>query len=100
MNNHFITQIEIEKIKHLNNIKIKLDENKPKHLLLTGKNGSGKTTTLKAIKSNLRSIQMGNYIEVIEVWKKNVLEAKEKLNNEINENIRLCLLYTSPSPRD
>ncbi|WP_297712165.1 AAA family ATPase [Clostridium sp.] len=91
MNNHFITQIEIEKIKHLNNIKIKLDENKPKHLLLTGKNGSGKTTTLKAIKSNLRSIQMGNYIEVIEVWKKNVLEAKEKLNNEINENIRLRL---------
>lgn len=91
MNNHFITQIEIEKIKHLNNIKIKLDENKPKHLLLTGKNGSGKTTTLKAIKSNLRSIQMGNYIELIEVWKKDVLEAKEKLNNEINENIRLRL---------
>ena len=91
MNNHFITQIEIEKIKHLNNIKIKLDENKPKHLLLTGKNGSGKTTTLKAIKSNLRSIQMGNYIELIEVWKKYVLEAKEKLNNEINENIRLRL---------
>lgn len=70
MNNHFITEIEIKKIRHLNNIKIDLDRNEPKHLLLTGKNGSGKTTTLKAIKMALSSIQNENSVQGIEVYKK------------------------------
>lgn len=53
MNNHFITKINIDKIRHLENIEINLDENKPKHLILTGKNGVGKTTLIEAIRDYL-----------------------------------------------
>lgn len=42
MKEYFISEIDIEKLYHLSDIKIKLDSNKRQHLLLTGKNGSGK----------------------------------------------------------
>ena len=54
MNKHFITEIYIEKIRHLQDIKIDLSNDEPKHLILTGKNGVGKTTLLEAIKEYLR----------------------------------------------
>lgn len=41
---HYITKIEIEKLRHLSNINIELNTEQRQHLLLTGKNGSGKTT--------------------------------------------------------
>lgn len=46
MNNVFITGIEIENVRHLENISIKLSDDTFKHLILTGKNGSGKTSLL------------------------------------------------------
>ena len=49
MEQSFITGIKINSVRHLNNISIPLDRNKRKHLVLTGKNGSGKTSTLEAI---------------------------------------------------
>ena len=39
----FLTGIEIKKVRHLQNISIPLSAEKRKHLILTGKNGSGKT---------------------------------------------------------
>ena len=38
---HFISKIQIKKLRHLENIDIILSDNQRKHLLLTGKNGSG-----------------------------------------------------------
>ena len=49
----FIQQIEIKKLLHLENIIIPLAETHKKHLILTGKNGSGKTKTLEAIRDYL-----------------------------------------------
>lgn len=46
---HFITRIHIEKLRHLENIKIEISEMSRRHLLITGKNGSGKTSLLKAL---------------------------------------------------
>ena len=46
---HYLTQIEINKLRHLSNITINLSDNERKHLLITGKNGSGKTTVLLEI---------------------------------------------------
>ena len=42
MKEYFISEINIEKLYHLSNITIELDTTKRQHLLLTGKNGSGK----------------------------------------------------------
>ena len=43
MQEYFIREINIDKLYHLSNIKIELSSDKRQNLLLTGKNGSGKT---------------------------------------------------------
>ena len=53
MNQHFITSIHINKIRHLQNITIPLSETTCKHLILTGKNGSGKTSVIEALSAYL-----------------------------------------------
>lgn len=55
MEQTFLTDIEIKKVRHLENISIPLDKNKRKHLILTGKNGSGKTSVLEAMVRYIQS---------------------------------------------
>ena len=45
----FISNIKINKERHLENIEIKLSDQEAKHLIITGKNGSGKTSLLNSI---------------------------------------------------
>ena len=52
---HYITKIRIEKLRHLENIAIELGEASRRHLLITGKNGSGKTSLLEALSKCLTS---------------------------------------------
>lgn len=47
----FLTEVNINKVRHLENIKIPLSCNEKKHLVFTGKNGSGKTSVLESIVS-------------------------------------------------
>ena len=48
--NRYISEIKINNLFHLKDFSIQIaDENAP-HLILTGKNGSGKTVLLNAIK--------------------------------------------------
>lgn len=49
----FIKKIKINKVRHLTNIDIDITENKMKHLIITGKNGSGKTSLLEQIEAYL-----------------------------------------------
>lgn len=49
----FLTAIHIHKVRHLTDIDIPLSSNVRKNLILTGKNGSGKTSVLKAITDEL-----------------------------------------------
>ena len=49
MENLFVSNIVIENVRHLNNIEISLSKEKRKHLIFTGKNGSGKTSVLEAL---------------------------------------------------
>ena len=51
---HFITGITINKLHHLSNIEINLNKEHRQHLLLTGKNGSGKTSLLLDIQRYLK----------------------------------------------
>lgn len=57
---HYLTQIEINKVRHLSNIKINLQNDIRQHLLLTGRNGCGKTSLLVSICKYLKSINDGN----------------------------------------
>ena len=66
MKQYFIKEIDIEKIYHLSGIKIELDSAKRQHLLITGKNGSGKTSLLLRIEKFLRAINDENLTTLIE----------------------------------
>jgi len=50
MDNLFITDIHITKVRHLENIDIHICDDKRKNLIITGRNGSGKTNVLEALK--------------------------------------------------
>lgn len=49
MEQTFITSVNIAKVRHLQNITIPLSTEKRKNLILTGKNGSGKTSVLDSL---------------------------------------------------
>lgn len=91
MNSHFITEIDIDKIRHLENIKINLNNQKKNHLLLTGKNGSGKTTVLEAIKSYLRCIKEERGMSVDEYRKNEIKKCNQELNDTENNDKKLEL---------
>ena len=53
---HFITNIHIDKLRHLENLEIELSTSERRHLLLTGKNGSGKTSFLETLVNCFKKI--------------------------------------------
>ncbi len=63
----FIKNIKINKVRHLKNLDLPVCENKCKHIILTGQNGSGKTSVLDAISVFLNSIVMGKHPEELVV---------------------------------
>ncbi len=66
MNQIFIKNMRIDKVRHLKNINIQISENECRHIILTGKNGSGKTSVLDAIAIFINSITTGtNPAEVV-----------------------------------
>ena len=56
---HFITAIHINHVRHLKNIDIPLSSEKRQHLILTGRNGSGKTSVFDALKWYLYLLPLG-----------------------------------------
>ena len=50
----FVTKLEIKKVRHLKDITINLSDTTSRHLIFTGKNGSGKTSVLDAIAAYLK----------------------------------------------
>jgi AAA15 family ATPase/GTPase len=49
----YISKIKINRVRHLKNIEIPLSDNGCRHLIITGKNGSGKTSLLEALRLSL-----------------------------------------------
>lgn len=90
MSKYYITKIIINKLRHLENIEIDLSDEKRKHLLLTGKNGVGKTTTLNYIKKWLKSIEEER-ISTLRWSKERMQNLSYQLLSENNEEKRVYL---------
>lgn len=65
----FISKLTVEKVRHLHDIAIPLvDGNgEPRHLILTGKNGSGKTSLLEALSVYLKNLAESESIRNYEI---------------------------------
>ena len=57
----FMTELRINHVRHLKDITIPLSNSQPKHLVLTGKNGSGKTSVLKSVVDFLTYVVYSNF---------------------------------------
>lgn len=91
MEQTFVTDIKIKKIRHLENISISLGSEKRKHLILTGKNGSGKTSVLEAMVKYIQNFLRGNIVSI---------ERAKELRNYYLKNIdELKLLDDSEENR-
>lgn len=76
----FITELEIIDVRHLQNICIPLSKDKMKHLILTGKNGSGKTSVLEFLNDYFINLVWENNLDLTKS------ENIKKLMQEIDDN--------------
>lgn len=68
--NYYIKKIHINELFHLRNIDIPIANEKAPHLIITGKNGSGKTVLLNAMADFLDNIRDNTILGVRKVGKK------------------------------
>ncbi|MDD5185377.1 MAG: ATP-binding protein [Paludibacter sp.] len=78
---YFLTNIHVNKIFHLENFDIPLDNDNLKHLIITGKNGSGKTILVNAIVEFLDMIKNDVLLNFLNFrqYKKNSIHVLENL---------------------
>lgn len=100
----FLTEIDVKKVRHLENISIPLSKEKRKHLILTGKNGSGKTSVLEALVEHLKYVVSDsydtkeNYNKSLGFWKEKlqeylIAEESEEIRMEIQDAKKYVELY-------
>ncbi len=101
MNNFFVKNLYIHNLRHLQNLVIPIDQDEMKHLILTGRNGSGKTSVLNEIKLFVDLVLKNEYRDDLneilnnliicinegsKIYKDEILNTKivDKTNNKIN----------------
>ena len=77
----YIKNIHIKQVRHLRDINIPLEKEDYPHLMITGKNGSGKTSLLNAIANHIERIANDSY-KNFKVYKRQI----EYLENELKDN--------------
>lgn len=92
----FITDIKVKNVRHLKDIHIPLSDNRIKHLILTGKNGSGKTSVLDIMEkvldllSSEEKIDTKAFLGILtgeiddSYFDKDIEELREKIEIKIN----------------
>lgn len=84
MNQLFIKEIQIEEVRHLHDITIPTPNNDAtfRHIIFTGKNGSGKTSLLDAIAGYLDSVSKGDtpskFEKLIDLGRRNLSHATDQ----------------------
>ena len=92
MDKLFITNLEIKKVRHLKDISIPLSENQIKHLILTGKNGSGKTSVVEAMACYLNNVFTDEFFDDREQWlsdAQNAMNAAIRLQSDETQITKL-----------
>lgn len=84
MNKHFIQEIRINKVRHHENFSIPIDDHTSKHLIITGKNGSGKTSLLEGIKDFLTLFENYSIPQLLK-WKELVIYNDCELSNKVED---------------
>ena len=82
---YYITEINIEKLRHLTSIVISLNAEQRQHLIITGKNGSGKTSLLIALQKYLQAINNEDFKRLVEHDIPKLAEIKESLDTAETE---------------
>lgn len=82
---HYITEIKIEELKHLSNIVISLNSDRRQNLIITGKNGSGKTSLLIALQKYLQAINDKNFENLMKNCIPKLKIIEEKINKAATE---------------
>lgn len=88
----FITKLDIDKVRHLENISIPLADDRMKHLILTGKNGSGKTSVVEAMAGYINNVFTDEFFHEKEGWlcqAKNARDDAVKRGEKDDELFRL-----------
>lgn len=91
--NRYINNIHINQVRHLKDINISLEKDAYPHLMITGKNGSGKTSLLNAIADHIERIAndtykgFENYEKQIEFWE-NELKNNPQNTLSIEKNLQ------------
>ncbi len=87
---YYISTVKVNKLFHLQNLEIPISEKNP-HLIITGKNGSGKTILIKAIADFLELVRTDNDLSYLRYdehlqWSENKLKScktpAEKLQSQ------------------
>ena len=76
---HYITEIRIRQLRHLRDIIIPLNQKNRQNLIITGKNGSGKTSLLLALCKYLKSINDGQLMTLVNYFIPQLLDAEKEL---------------------
>ena len=95
MEQTFLTSVNIAKVRHLQDITIPLSNEKRKHLILTGKNGSGKTSVLNALEEHFLFV-VGYFRTKKEI--QNIIDAfKQQMTEDIGEEAKHAAAQTQES---
>lgn len=91
VNSIFIKKIKINEVRHLKGLEIPISESAKKHVIITGKNGSGKTSLLDAIRVYLEQIFYNKYNvaqqhATIDEWRKLITLNKSRMEHADDAN--------------
>lgn len=74
----YITDLKIQKVRHLHDIQIPLSGYGIKHLIFTGKNGSGKTSMVEALAAHINNVFTDRRFTYREEWAMNARGERDR----------------------
>lgn len=84
---NFISKIYIKNVRNISNVEINLSKYDKKHLILTGKNGSGKTSVLQEFKKFMKSVE-NNEVQYTYQCKEKIDDLHSKIDR-VENNVGL-----------